>query len=216
MRSVLNPVLFTLVLSLLLPLGAACEPIGHSHDDDDDSLRGPTTQPLVVTQSDALAMAKRTLANEELPPAAVVQEGAELTQSSLQVRQGDRILELPLLHTDVDAEVSGFIADVSVHQLYANPFEEPIEATYLFPLPNTAAVNDMQMRIGDRVVVGEIKRREEAQQIYEAARDAGKTAALLDQERPNVLPATPARQLHSLTKSDPTSCPRRRQDSCTP
>ena len=186
MRSVLNPVLFTLVLSLLLPLGAACEPIGHSHDDDDDSLRGPTTQPLVVTQSDALAMAKRTLSNEELPPAAVVQEGAELTQSSLQVRQGDRILELPLLHTDVDAEVSGFIADVSVHQLYANPFEEPIEATYLFPLPNTAAVNDMQMRIGDRVVVGEIKRREEAKQIYEAARDAGKTAALLDQERPNV------------------------------
>ena len=122
----------------------------------------------------------------EVEPAAVVDIDAALTQSALRVVRDGRTFELPLIDTEVDAAVSGFVADVAVHQLYSNPFDEPIEAVYLFPLPDGAAVNDMQMRIGDRLVVGEIKRREEAQQIYEDARDAGKTAALLDQERPNV------------------------------
>ena len=119
-------------------------------------------------------------------PAAVVDIAAPLTQSALRVARDGRTFELPLVDTEVDAAISGLVADVAVHQLYSNPFDEPIEAVYLFPLPDGAAVNDMQMRIGDRLVIGEIKRREEAQQIYEAAREAGKTAALLDQERPNV------------------------------
>jgi Ca-activated chloride channel family protein len=160
-------------------------------DDDDGGevrsshLKAGETLPLSVVGGEALAMARRSLSTDS-PPAAVVEADAELTQSSLRVRRGDTTFELPLMHTDVDAEISGFIADVAVHQLYSNPFEEPIEVVYLFPLPDSAAVDDMQMRIGDRVIIGEIKRRAEAKQIYEAARDAGKTAALLDQERPNV------------------------------
>lgn len=92
----------------------------------------------------------------------------------------------PLERTSVNADVSGFGARVSVVQTFKNPTNEPIEAVYVFPLPNDAAVDKMRMVIGNRVVEGEIKRREEARQIYEAAKNAGQTASLLDQERPNI------------------------------
>ena len=109
-------------------------------------------------------------------------------QGSLQVSSPDPDLQglCPLEHTDVAAEISGSLARVRVTQRFRNPHSEKIEAVYTFPLPEDAAVDDMTMTIGDRVVVGRIKRREEARAIYEAARSAGKVASLLDQERPNI------------------------------
>src|SRR4051794_34917009 len=92
----------------------------------------------------------------------------------------------PLKHTDVKADISGFISRVTVTQEFENPYKEKIEAVYTFPLPQNSAVDDMTMKIGDRIVHGKIKRREEARAIYEAARDKGYAAALLDQERPNI------------------------------
>lgn len=92
----------------------------------------------------------------------------------------------PLKHTDVQADIAGYVAHVTVTQQFANPSHDPIEAVYTFPLPNDAAVDDMTMTIGARVVQGEIKRKEEAREIYEAAKTEGKAAALLDQERPNI------------------------------
>lgn len=94
--------------------------------------------------------------------------------------------ECPLKHTSVNADVSGFVARVTVTQQFHNPSKEPIEAIYTFPLPADAAVDDMDMRIGNRLVKGEIKRKEEARAVYEAAKAAGQAAALLDQERPNI------------------------------
>ncbi len=92
----------------------------------------------------------------------------------------------PLEHTSVKAEVSGFMSRVTVTQTFHNPAKEKIEAIYTFPLPGDAAVDDMLIRVRDRVVRGEIKRREEARRIYEQARDRGQVASLLDQERPNI------------------------------
>ncbi|MFC1834957.1 VIT domain-containing protein [Thermodesulfobacteriota bacterium] len=92
----------------------------------------------------------------------------------------------PLEHTSVKGEVAGFVARVSVTQVFHNPRKDKIEAVYTFPLPNDAAVDDMLMRVGDRVVRGEIKRREEARQVYERARNRGQVASLLDQDRPNI------------------------------
>jgi len=92
----------------------------------------------------------------------------------------------PLDRTSVTADVAGFGARVNVVQNFKNPSDEPIEAVYTFPLPNDAAVDQMQMVIGDRVVEGQIKRREDARLVYEAAKAAGQSAALLDQERPNI------------------------------
>lgn len=94
--------------------------------------------------------------------------------------------ECPLKHTDVSADIAGFVARVQVTQTFHNPSTEPIEAVYTFPLPDDAAVDAMDMRIGSRIVKGTIKRREEARHIYEAAKAAGQSTALLDQERPNI------------------------------
>ncbi|MHC4088765.1 MAG: VIT and vWA domain-containing protein [Planctomycetota bacterium] len=92
----------------------------------------------------------------------------------------------PLKHTDVQVEIAGLTARVNVTQLFHNPFDTKIEAVYTFPLSQRAAVDDMTMTVGERVIRGQIKPREEARQIYEDAKAAGHVASLLDQERPNI------------------------------
>jgi Ca-activated chloride channel family protein len=95
-------------------------------------------------------------------------------------------LDLPLEHTDVRARIDGSIGSVTVTQRYGNPFLEPIEAIYVFPLPQDAAVSDFVMVIGERRIRGVIREREEAERVYQEAREAGYAASLLHQERPNV------------------------------
>ncbi|HRK20375.1 MAG TPA: VIT and VWA domain-containing protein, partial [Fimbriimonadaceae bacterium] len=92
----------------------------------------------------------------------------------------------PLEGTKVEADIAGFGARVTVRQTYKNTLSTPIEAIYTFPLPANAAVDRMNMRIGNRLVQGEIKKRDEARRIYDAAKNAGMATALLDQERPNI------------------------------
>lgn len=112
----------------------------------------------------------------------------EPTPGSLQVTDstGKQRGFCPLKHTDVRADVAGFLARVNVTQEFENPFDEKIEAVYTFPLPQSAAVDSMTLKVGERTVKGKIMRREEAQAVYDAARSAGQVASLLDQERPNV------------------------------
>lgn len=121
-----------------------------------------------------------------LTTAAMAGEGAG--QGTLQVKdkQGKVANECPLKHTSVKASIAGSITRVTVIQEFENPFKTPIEAVYVFPLPQNAAVDAMTMHIGNRVIKGVIKRRDEARKIYDDARKAGRVAALLDQERPNV------------------------------
>ena len=92
----------------------------------------------------------------------------------------------PLKHTEVRAGISGFLARVTVTQIFSNSATENIEAVYAFPLPQDGAVDDMTIQVGDRTVRGAIKRREEARAIYDQAKRTGHVAALLDQERPNI------------------------------
>lgn len=93
---------------------------------------------------------------------------------------------VPLKHTDVKTEISGFVARISVTQEFENVLPNAVEAIYVFPLPHDSAVDGMTMKVGDREIQAVIKEREEARKIYEAARNSGHTAALLDQERPNI------------------------------
>ncbi len=97
-----------------------------------------------------------------------------------------RAVDFPLKHTKVEAQVSGPVARVVVTQTFQNPYAETIEATYVFPLPHEAAVSDFHLRVGERDIRGIIEKRDEARRIYEAARDAGHVASLLEQERPNI------------------------------
>ena len=93
---------------------------------------------------------------------------------------------VPLKHTDVKASVLGYIATVEVTQQFHNPFNVKIEAKYVFPLPQNAAINEFIMTVGDRRIRGIIRKREEAKRIYEAAKRRGLVASLLTQERPNI------------------------------
>ena len=92
----------------------------------------------------------------------------------------------PLLHTDVDLRISGPIVRAKVVQRFRNPANDWKEGTYVFPLPEHAAVHRMRIRVGDRVIEGEIKEKAEARQIYEQARREGKHTALVSQQRPNI------------------------------
>ncbi|MEO8074631.1 MAG: VIT and VWA domain-containing protein, partial [Acidobacteriota bacterium] len=101
-------------------------------------------------------------------------------------KKGVELGACPLKHTSVKTDISGFLARVTVSQEFENNFSVPIEAVYTFPLSNNSAVDAMTMKIGTRNIRGKILKREEARKVYEQAKTDGKTASLLDQERPNV------------------------------
>lgn len=101
--------------------------------------------------------------------------------------QGDpSVDQLPLKDTRVEIAVSGVIADVKVVQVYRNEGSRPINASYVFPASTRAAVYGMRMQIGDQIIVAKIKEREHAQRDFEEAKREGKSASLLEQNRPNV------------------------------
>lgn len=93
---------------------------------------------------------------------------------------------LPLEHTEVTARITGSVVTVEVEQRFRNPFPDPIEVRYLFPLPHEAVITGFEMRSGGRTIRGAVKGREEAQRLYWEAREEGRRAGLLEQERPNL------------------------------
>ncbi|MBI5525920.1 MAG: trypsin, partial [Deltaproteobacteria bacterium] len=91
--------------------------------------------------------------------------------------------QLPLKATSADVNIAGVIANVAVTQVYKNEGKRPIEAVYVFPASTRAAVHAMKMTIGSRTIVAKIEKREEARQQYEEAKQQGKSASLLEQQR---------------------------------
>lgn len=111
----------------------------------------------------------------------------DATQGTLALRrEGGGYLAAPAVSTEVTMRVTGMIARVKVAQQFTNPTDQLQEGVYVFPLPENAAVDHLRMRIGARVIEGRIKEREEARKIFEAAKQEGKKAALVEQERPNI------------------------------
>lgn len=94
--------------------------------------------------------------------------------------------DLPLKSTDVKVDITSTIADVTIYQTYENKGTKTLEATYVFPMSAQAAVYNMEMRIGERLLVADIQEKGQAREAYEQAISEGKTASLLEQERPNV------------------------------
>ena len=98
----------------------------------------------------------------------------------------DEELPLPLRHTQVHARIVGYVSTVDVTQQFENPFDSKIEAVYVFPLPEKAAVSEFVMTVGERRIRGILREREEAEAIYAEARAQGYRASLLTQHRPNI------------------------------
>jgi Ca-activated chloride channel family protein len=103
------------------------------------------------------------------------------------VSSGDPAIDrMPLKSTSANVTITGVIADVTVSQVYKNEGKKTLEAVYVFPASTRAAVYGMKMTIGKRIIEAKIEKREEARKKYEQAKSEGKSASLLEQQRPNV------------------------------
>ncbi|MBR0856272.1 marine proteobacterial sortase target protein [Bradyrhizobium liaoningense] len=105
---------------------------------------------------------------------------------TLLLKEDGATTEAIRLSTDVDITVSGPTLRARVTQAFRNPTKDWVEATYVYPLATDGAVDTLKMVVGDRIIVGDIKERQQARVIYEQARRAGQKAALTEQERPNI------------------------------
>jgi Ca-activated chloride channel family protein len=109
------------------------------------------------------------------------------TEGGLILRaDGRAAVAAPLLSTEVHIRVAGPVARTRVVQTFRNPESDWYEGVYVFPLPENGAVDRLRLRVGQRVIEGEIKERGAARRTYGEARAAGQRAVLLDQERPNI------------------------------
>ncbi|MGV7212785.1 marine proteobacterial sortase target protein [Bradyrhizobium sp. UFLA05-112] len=117
--------------------------------------------------------------------ASLLQPG-EARSGTLFLKDDGATTEAIRLGIDVDITVSGPTLRARVTQVFRNPSKDWVEATYVYPMANNGAVDTLKMVVGDRVIVGDIKERQQARVIYEQARRDGQKAALTEQERPNI------------------------------
>jgi Ca-activated chloride channel family protein len=110
----------------------------------------------------------------------------------LKPRGGSAVQIAPLVSSEVEIQVTAHVARAKVTQRFRNPHADWYEGTYVFPLPENAAVDRLRMRIGDRLVEGEIRGREEAKATYAQAKAEGRRASLIEQERPNIFTSSVA------------------------
>src|SRR5258706_781675 len=133
----------------------------------------------------ALFLSFEPVWSAESPSATLVRPG-DARSGSLLLKTDDGYSDATRLGIDVDLTVSGPTVRARVTQIFRNPTQNWVEAVYVYPLPSGGAVDTLKMVIGDRVVVGDIKERQQARVIYEQARQNGQKAALTEQERPNI------------------------------
>ena len=122
-------------------------------------------------------------------PLIALAEGPSPTEAQIgsllwQMEQG--YTTATLIDTDVEMQISGLVARVAVRQEFRNEGAEWVEGIYVFPLPDRAAVDRMRLHVGDRFIEGEIQEKERAKKTYEQAKQAGKKASLVEQQRANL------------------------------
>ena len=115
-------------------------------------------------------------AREPEPPEATAGLGA------LRTERGN----LPLYRLELRADITGLSSAIRLTQGFRNPFDVPLEATYIFPLPDRAAVTALTMTVAGRVARAELQERGAAREAYDAAIAAGQRASIAEEERPDV------------------------------
>jgi Ca-activated chloride channel family protein len=145
-----------------------------------------------IAVSVVLAAATVFFASRALAAETQAVHTADAQQGTLVLRVDGDLVPVPVVRTEVTMRITGPVARVHVRQSFVSPADRWLEGVYVFPLPESAAVDGYRMRIGERIVEGELREREAAKQAYAAAREAGRRAALLEQERPNLFTASVA------------------------
>ncbi|MCO7226742.1 marine proteobacterial sortase target protein [Pleionea sp. CnH1-48] len=123
-----------------------------------------------------------------------------IAETSEEVTQGSLIFETknsgsrqaPLLKTLVSMDIHGLAARVKVTQSFINESSDWVEGKYVFPLPDKSAVDHLEMKIGERLIIGEIKEKTTAKKIYQSAKISGKKASLIEQHKANVFSSSVA------------------------
>jgi Ca-activated chloride channel family protein len=125
---------------------------------------------------------------EEVKPGNIkpgnVKQGTLLFKTSNNLTQEYTLC--PTLHTDVHIQITGMIARVTVKQKFHNNSTDWQEGIYVFPLPENAGIDRLRMHIGDRIIEGQIKEKQQARKEYQQAKIEGKRASLVEQERANI------------------------------
>ena len=121
-----------------------------------------------------------------LLPAGPVLAAADDLPGGLFLAGGGDWEQAPVMTAEAVIDVSGMVGRVEIRQSFANLSTDWVEGVYLFPLPDNAAVDTLELRIGERRVLGEIREREEAVKTYRKAVAAGRQAGLVEQDRPNL------------------------------
>lgn len=134
-----------------------------------------------VDSSNCPQMGKSKRETEMSEPVKVIEEGTEEIQEHNAVEP-----LIPLQSIEWTGVITGLQAEVTAKQIYKNNADDPVEAKYVFPLPDGASVIGCTMHIGDRTVVAELKEQEKARQEYHEAVSQGHHGALMEQERPNI------------------------------
>lgn len=116
----------------------------------------------------------------------------QMRSGSLLLRMRAGYVVATRMNTAIEAQISGMATRVSIRQSFRNDGQEWVEGIYVFPLPDTAAIDRLRMRIGKRIVEGEIREKGEAKKVYEAAKTAGRKSSLVEQQRANLFTASVA------------------------
>jgi Ca-activated chloride channel family protein len=117
-----------------------------------------------------------------LPGTEDIEPGEETGLGALHTERGN----LPLYEIDAAVTITGLLSTTVLTQGFRNPYDVPLEATYIFPLPPRAAVTALRLTADDRTVDAELSERGEARAAYDAAIEAGQRAAIAEEERPDV------------------------------
>ncbi|WP_434937443.1 marine proteobacterial sortase target protein [Shewanella sp. HL-SH8] len=116
----------------------------------------------------------------------ITNEADEITQGLISYQINSQHKQIFALDTQVEMTVSGLVNRVTVKQIFNNVEDSWIHAKYVFPLPENSAVDGMSLLIGDRIIEGVIKPKQQAKQQFEQAKKQGKQASLVSQQRTNV------------------------------
>ncbi|MCI0516847.1 MAG: marine proteobacterial sortase target protein [Woeseiaceae bacterium] len=130
-----------------------------------------------------LVFFKPLAAQQEIPDQVTP---SQMQSGSLLLKMQNGYQVATRMDTHASMKVSGLVARVSVKQSFRNDGSEWVEGIYVFPLPDTAAVDRLRMHIGERYIEGEIREKEQAKKEYEQAKQEGRKASLVEQERPNL------------------------------
>lgn len=123
---------------------------------------------------------------DDIIPTDIVNSFDELGHGTLLFKHAKQYRKAAQLNIDVVMNITGMINRIIVTQSFSNTTDVWQEGIYVFPLPENAAVDHLRLRIGERIIEGQVKEKQEAKKIYQQAKKLGKQAALTEQERPNI------------------------------